>query len=214
MADDTEKQEGFFRQAGAAVAAAYNAVMKGGELQAFFRQGANEIGAALKAFPDSIQVDEPGQVFNPLYSDIAADKRAYAAGPEPVATSRLMTPGELAGGRPSGSVHGDTQVPDKQPLPSPGEIAQEPATHRPEQDHGHGRGQDAGTVHGDGKQPLPSAGEIAKGNDQAAQQKTWVERSTERGQQEGNEGNDSNEQAKGRVLPDEQREQERGGRGR
>ncbi len=53
MAEDNEGQEGFFRQAGGVVAAAYHAVMKGGEVQAFFRQGANEIGAALKAFPDS-----------------------------------------------------------------------------------------------------------------------------------------------------------------
>ena len=210
MADDTEKQEGFFRQAGAVVSAAYNAAMKGGELQAFFRQGANELGAALKAFPDSIQVDEPGQVFNPLYSDIAADKRAYAAGPEPVATSRLMTPGEIAGGRPSGSVYGDTQSASNQPLPSPGEIAQEPATHRPEQDQGHGRGQDAGTVHGDGK-PLPSPGEIAKGNDPPRPEQGWVERVKESSQHEGNE---QNEQAKGRVAADEQRDQERGGRGR
>jgi hypothetical protein len=146
MAEDTEKQEGFFRQAGAVVSAAYNAAMKGGELQAAFRQGANELGAALKAFPDSIQVDEPGQVFNPLYSDIAADKRARAEGPEPVATSRLMSPGELAGGKSSGSVYGDTQSPGKQPLPSAGEIAQEPTTNRPEPDQGqehdkgHGRG--------------------------------------------------------------------------
>ena len=82
---------------------------------------------------------EPGQAFNPPYSDIAADKRAHAAGPEPVATSRLLTPGELAGGKPSGSVHGDTQSPGKQPLPSPGEIAEEPTTHRPEQGQGHGK---------------------------------------------------------------------------
>jgi hypothetical protein len=49
VAEDTEKQEGFFRQAGAVVSAAYNAAMKGGELQAAFRQGANELGAALNS---------------------------------------------------------------------------------------------------------------------------------------------------------------------
>jgi hypothetical protein len=209
MAEDTEKQEGFFRQAGAVVSAAYNAAMKGGELQAAFRQGANELGAALKAFPDSIQVDEPGQVFNPLYSDIAADKRARAEGPEPVATSRLMSPGELAGGKSSGSVYGDTQSPGKQPLPSPGQIAVEQTPQQPDQ--GHGRGQDAGTVHGDSKQPLPSAGEIAKGNDPPAPPKTWGEQVKESSQ---HEGNDQNEQAKGHVVADEQRDQERGGRGR
>lgn len=87
----------------------------------------------------SIQAGEPGQASNPPYSDIAADKRAYAAGPEPVATSRLLTPGELAGGKSSGPVHGDTQVPGKQPLPSPGQIAEEQTTHRPEQGQGHGK---------------------------------------------------------------------------
>jgi hypothetical protein len=68
-------------------------------------------------------------VFNPLYSDIAADKRAHAEGPEPVATSRQTTPGELVGIKPSGPVYGDTQVPSKQPLPSAGEIAEEQTTH-------------------------------------------------------------------------------------
>jgi hypothetical protein len=144
VATDSEKQEGFFRQAGSVVSAAYNAAMKGGELQAAFRQGFNEIGAALKPFPDSLQVDDPGQVFNPLYSDIAADKRAHGEGPEPMATAKLPTPGELAGGKTSGSVYGDTPVADKQPLPSAGEVAQEQQTHRPQQDQGQERGKEHG----------------------------------------------------------------------
>jgi len=129
VAEDNEGQEGFFRQAGAVVSAAYHAAMKGGELQAFFRQGANEIGAALKAFPDSLQVDEPGQVFNPLYSDIAADKRAHHEAPEPMA---------------GGSVYGDRESSARQPLPSAGEVASE--QHQPEQD----QGQERGNVHGRG----------------------------------------------------------------
>lgn len=36
-----------------------------GALQAAARQGLKEIGAALKPFPDSIQVDELGTVGNP-----------------------------------------------------------------------------------------------------------------------------------------------------
>ena len=133
MATDSEKQEGFFRQAGAVVSSVYRAVVRDGTIDAFLRQGANELGEAFgKMVPDSIQVDEPGQAFNPLYSDIAADKRAHADGPM---ASRLPTPGELAG-----SVYGDTQSTSKQPLPSAGEIAQEQQTYRPEQDQGQERG--------------------------------------------------------------------------
>jgi hypothetical protein len=51
----------------------YDAVMEGGQVQAFFRQGADEIGVALKAFPDSIHVDEPGTVFNPLFRNMPGD---------------------------------------------------------------------------------------------------------------------------------------------
>jgi hypothetical protein len=129
VAEGNEGQEGFFRQAESVVAAAYHAVMKGGEVQAFLRQGANEIGEALKAFPESLQVDEPGQVFNPIYSDIAAEKRSHEA-----AATGLATPGELAGG----SIYGDREAHGKQSLPSPGEVASE--QHQPQQDQGQERG--------------------------------------------------------------------------
>jgi hypothetical protein len=53
------------------------------------------------------------------------------------------------------------------------------------------------------------------------EQKSWEDRIKEerKGKQDGNEGSDQNERARGRSLPDEQREnqrdeQERGGRGR
>ena len=75
MAAEAEIQE-FFEKAGAAAGAAYNAVTRDGTIDAFLRQGVGELGNALVAFPNgSIQHDEPGAVFNPLYSDIAADKR-------------------------------------------------------------------------------------------------------------------------------------------
>ena len=68
-----------------------------GALQAALRQGAKEVGAALKAFPDSISVDEPGTAFNPTQGEIAeanrggsvwgrvqeAQGRAAAARPDP-----------------------------------------------------------------------------------------------------------------------------------
>ena len=136
MAAGNETQD-YLKQAGAVVAAAYNATMKGGEIQAALRQGFGELGTALgKAFPDSIQVDEPGAVFNPLYSDIAADKRSHMDGPD----AGLPSPGDIAGGK--ASVYGETQAAGKE-LPSPSEIANEQPG-RPEQDQGRDNGQEHG----------------------------------------------------------------------
>jgi hypothetical protein len=95
MATGSEMQDYFnkigevVKPVGQAIAAGYRAATRDGVVDAFLRQGANEIGAALKAFPDSTQIDEPGQVFNPLQSDIAADKRAAEA----------LSPGDLAEGK-------------------------------------------------------------------------------------------------------------------
>jgi hypothetical protein len=44
-------------------------------LMAAGRQGADEIGQALKAFPDSIQVQEPGTILNPTQGEIADSNR-------------------------------------------------------------------------------------------------------------------------------------------
>jgi hypothetical protein len=46
-----------------------------GVLSAAVRQGADEIGVMLKAFPDSIQVSEPGTMWSPLPSEIAEANR-------------------------------------------------------------------------------------------------------------------------------------------
>ncbi len=46
-----------------------------GVLQAALRQGGKEIGTALKAFPDSISVDEAGTIFNPTQGEIAEANR-------------------------------------------------------------------------------------------------------------------------------------------
>jgi hypothetical protein len=85
MATENEMQEFFdkvgkqvapvVKPVGDVIATAYRAASRDGTIDAFLRQGANELGAALKAFPESLQVDEAGAVFSPLYSDIAADKR-------------------------------------------------------------------------------------------------------------------------------------------
>lgn len=42
---------------------------------AALRQGGKEIGAALKAFPDAIQIDEPGTVLSPTQGEIAEANR-------------------------------------------------------------------------------------------------------------------------------------------
>lgn len=43
---------------------------------AALRQGGKELGAALKAFPDSISVDEPGTLLTPTQGEIADMNRS------------------------------------------------------------------------------------------------------------------------------------------
>jgi hypothetical protein len=57
------------------VAAMWNAVTADGTLAAAARQGVDELGTALKAFPDSIQVNEPGTLWHPTQGEIAADRK-------------------------------------------------------------------------------------------------------------------------------------------
>jgi hypothetical protein len=71
------------------VAKAWNAVMADGHLEAAWRQGIDEIGVALKPFPESIQVDEPGTLWNPTQGEIANDRDSSATG-------RAMWPSEVA----------------------------------------------------------------------------------------------------------------------
>jgi len=47
-----------------------------GVAQAAMRQGAKEIGTMLKAFPESVSVDEPGTLFNPTQGEIAEANRS------------------------------------------------------------------------------------------------------------------------------------------
>jgi hypothetical protein len=51
-----------------------------GHLAAAGRQGIDELGAALKAFPDAIQTQEPGTIFNPTQGEVAADRKAGGYG--------------------------------------------------------------------------------------------------------------------------------------
>ena len=169
------------------VAAVFHAATRDGTLAAAFRQGAGEIGHALKAFPDSIQVHEPGTVLNPTQGEIAAARDSHAP-----------SPSEIARGE-AGTVHGPQQG-NVQAPPSPSDIARgnEDTVHGPQQ----------GNV-----QAPPSPSDIARGNGQVLEQgkppdmgwAEWIEQ-----QRKGNQGdNDQNERGKGRSLPEEQKEKEK-----
>ena len=54
-----------------------------GHLAAAGRQGIDELGAALKAFPDAIQTQEPGTIFNPTQGEVAAGRKAESFGHHP-----------------------------------------------------------------------------------------------------------------------------------
>ena len=58
----------------ASVSTMWNAMTKDGTLAAAGRQGADELAVALRAFPESIQADEPGTILNPTQGEIAADR--------------------------------------------------------------------------------------------------------------------------------------------
>jgi hypothetical protein len=47
-----------------------------GALQAALRQGGKELGEALKPFPESISVNEPGTVLSPTQGEIAEANRS------------------------------------------------------------------------------------------------------------------------------------------
>jgi hypothetical protein len=70
------------------VARIWDAINKDGYLAAAGRQGLDELGAALKAFPESIHVDEPGTIGNPTQGEIAAERRP----PSPSEIAKDRTP--------------------------------------------------------------------------------------------------------------------------
>ena len=127
-----------------AIAAIYHAVMRGGELQAAFRTGIDELGHALKAFPDSIQARaEPGGMFEPLHSDIAAARDQHTP------RESLPSPGDIAKGRnftaaerEEGTVHGKGNVQTAQnDTPKPGGFLEKELERREDAENdGYGRG--------------------------------------------------------------------------
>lgn len=112
---------------GSLIGGLYNAVMRGGEIQAAFRMGIDEIGQALKAFPDSVQARaEPGGLFEPLHSDISAARDQYGPrdslpSPGDIANGRNFTAAEREDGNVQGRGTSENTIRDS--LPSPGDIA-------------------------------------------------------------------------------------------
>jgi hypothetical protein len=104
-----------FHKVRSAVNRAVEPIIRDGTVPAFFRQGADEIGMALKAFPDSLQAHEPGTILNPTQGEIAASRS------------------------PRGSVYGRPNRQANPDLPSPSEIAKDKRPYVPEQDHGRDR---------------------------------------------------------------------------
>ena len=109
MATGTEANR-FFEQAGQVIAAAMNHAMKDGTIAAAGRMGIDELGAALKAFPDSIQQQETGSIWNPTQGEVAEARSDHS---------------EAAIGM------------DHKPwLPSPSQIAAETKPYQPEAEQG------------------------------------------------------------------------------
>jgi hypothetical protein len=156
MAEEIQQERGFLDRGWSVVTAVYHAVFRDGTVDAFLRQGANELGAVFgKALPDSVQIDEPGAVFNPIYSDIAAEKSSHARsesaslpspaeiaqesrgsvfGPERTGQETMLSPSEI--GRDAGSIYGQALQSNDQSLPSPSQIANEQPSQAPEPQHG------------------------------------------------------------------------------
>jgi hypothetical protein len=77
--------EGFLAAIAGGVGSVIDAILDDGVIAAAGRQGIGELGQALKAFPDSIQVEEPGTLFNPTQGEIAAARRTESILPGDIA---------------------------------------------------------------------------------------------------------------------------------
>jgi len=116
-----------FLAAASVMSTVWDALTEDGTLAAAGRQGIDELGMALKAFPDSIQVQESGSIWNPTQGEIAADRRDSGLGGDVgvFGSSYYQSYSNSAGPRESW----------------PSEIAQDVRPYDPGQDHG----QDTGT---------------------------------------------------------------------
>jgi hypothetical protein len=119
----------------------YNAVTRDKTVFAFLRQGVNELAAAFGTMSGEHTVTEPGAVFHPLHSDIAASRENGLGAEQASPAASLLSPSQIAQETVStGSVHGEQRAVDK-PLPSPSEIAREDLPYSPPEQ---GQGQEHG----------------------------------------------------------------------
>jgi hypothetical protein len=108
-----------FLAVGTIIGKVWNAITEDGHLAAAARQGADELGAALKAFPESIQTQETGTIWNPTQGEVTASRSQ---------------------GRHTGrnSSYSASSLP---PHPWPSEVANR-NRNQPGNDHGHDNGHD------------------------------------------------------------------------
>ena len=117
-----------------AVGRAVSAAMDDGTIAAAGRQGADEIGVALKAFPDAIQTQEIGTLWNPTQGEVAEARRPDAA----EGRETLPSPSEIAReGKAGGSLYGQSAQAESQRLPTPREIADASEAYTPQASQGH-----------------------------------------------------------------------------
>jgi hypothetical protein len=89
--------------AGSILGKMWDAVMADGMIAAAGRQGIDELGAALQAFPDSIQVQEAGTIWNPTQGEIAADRDlGRPMWPSVIAQANRANPAGLDQGKDTG----------------------------------------------------------------------------------------------------------------
>jgi hypothetical protein len=85
MASESQRNESVLEWAGGVVAGMARALMKDGTIAAAMRQGADELGAALKAFPDSIQTYEMGTLWSPTPYEISKSRSQDEVTPSTIA---------------------------------------------------------------------------------------------------------------------------------
>jgi hypothetical protein len=103
------------------IAKVWHDITSDGTLAAAARQGADEMGVALKAFPEAIQIQETGQLWSPTQGEVAASRHQ---------------------GRHTGS-YSSYSASSQPPHPWPSEIANQ-NRHQPGNDHGQDHSNDNG----------------------------------------------------------------------
>jgi hypothetical protein len=150
MQDVNQKEDSLIQDVDAAVGAVYRAVFRDGTLDAAFRQGADELWQALKAFPETIEVHESGTILNPLHSTIAKDSQMLSASADlhQAETGHAPSPSEIVRESRHSMPEQDAVLivePEIGRMPTPSEIVREARENSPEQDqshsheHSHGR---------------------------------------------------------------------------